>query len=123
MAADRLASRGVLIPATAAAASFGAITSIATGAHYHVNCNDHGLVDGGSTSDSAYHSRVEGGPCHASSSCSIGQFNTIIYYGAASVGFTCDQFVSGYGPECAGFARVALTGRFAEHRHDAHDPC
>ena len=112
--------------AAAAAFSFGAIVSFATAGHYHVNCNNHGLVHGGSTADSAYHARVESAPCWYPSRCDVGQWNNIIRYGTAGRGVTCDTFIYA-GPECAGLARVELGDVgvvvFNYHGHKAHSPC
>ncbi|HEV3001563.1 MAG TPA: hypothetical protein VGW75_12550 [Solirubrobacteraceae bacterium] len=115
--------RGVLLLATLAAFAFGAVIKVASASHYHTNCNGHGLVHGNSTSDSAYHSRVEGGPCQRTSRCDVGQFGNIVSYGGAAAGVTCDNFLSGYGPECYGNAWTRLTDAFDYHRHDAHSPC
>lgn len=123
MARKRL-SRGVLGLGAAAAFSFGAITNIATADHYHVNCNNHGLVHGSSTADSNYHSRVEGSPCVMASRCKVGQWGNNIREGWGTPGATCNIQLVGYGPECGGTADV-----FADkwgpsfHRHYAHNRC
>jgi len=111
----------VLVLVALAAFSFGAIVQVASAGHYHVNCNSHGFVHGGSNYDSAYHSRVEGLPCRDPSSCDVGQFGRRIKYGTSQQpGVTCDTFLTGYGPECDGNAWTELFTRFGYHRHDAH---
>lgn len=99
----------------------GAMTAVAPASHYHVNCNNHGLVHGSSTTDGWFHSRVEGTPCQRGSRCDVGQFSTIYYYGSAGAGVTCNQLLNA--TECAGNAWVRLNDAFAYHRHDAHSPC
>lgn len=118
-------SGGVLALAAAVAFSFGAIASVATADHYHVNCNNHGLVHGSSTADSNYHARVEGTPCYArhNSACIVRQWTNYITATYASAGVTCNAHAVGYGPECAGAADVELRGFFGEHRHYAHNRC
>lgn len=119
----RRTSRGLLTLAAAAAFSCGAITNIATADHYHVNCNNHGLVHGSSTSDSSYHARVEGTPCQGSSFCRVGQWDSALVERWASAGQTCNAHAYGYGPECVGFAEVSLHGHIYGHRHNAHNWC
>ena len=82
----------------------------------------HGLVHGGSLNDSAYHGRVESGPCSTSSRCAVGQYDNDVKYGYASAGQTCEVFLSGYGPECAG---AAWTEQFTSlwHKNKAHYWC
>lgn len=116
-------SRGVLVLAAAAAFSFGTITSIATGEHYHVNCNNHGLVHGSSTADSNYHARVEGTPCQEFSFCRANQWGTAVVERYASTGQTCNAHAYGYGPECAGSADVNMYRHIYGHRHYAHNRC
>lgn len=91
--------------------------------HFHVTCNNHGLVHGGSTFDGVYHSRVEGGPCIGESRCDTGFAGSIIIYGIASPGFTCDNIYNSPVAECKGNAWTRLDGHFVYHRHDAHSPC
>lgn len=116
-------SGALYVLAATPAVSFAAITSLETADHYHVNCNNHGLVHGSSTRDSAYHSRVESGPCQAYAACDVGQVSNIILRGSTNPGVTCDTFLSGYGPECDGFAKTGTDGPFVYHRHNAHNPC
>lgn len=117
-------SRGGLGFAAAVALSRGAITNIATADHYHVNCNNHGLVHGSSTADSNYHARVEGTPCRgAYAYCGVGQWGNLISEGWTGAGVTCNVHAYGYGPECGGTADVLLESRFSQHRHYAHNRC
>lgn len=119
-------SGGLLALGAAAAFSFGAITNIATADHYHVNCNNHGLVHGSSTVDSNYYARVEGTPCQGNTYCMTGQYNSGIYYQNAGPGVTCNAPAPGYGPECAGWAKVELLRsgpEFSYHQHYAHNRC
>lgn len=120
-------SRGVLGPAAAVALSLGAITNVATADHYHINCNNHGLVHGSSTADSNYHARVEGTPCRGAAYCTVGQWGNPLFDGyVPGNGTTCNVHAVGYGPECAGTADVEAfyaNGAFVLHRHYAHSRC
>lgn len=93
--------------------------------HFHVNCNGHGFVHGENTNDGSFFSRVDGGPCNHSSSCSLYQFSSFLGGAAASPGVTCNNWSRNYGnyQECPGWANVYLATRFDFHRHNAHNWC
>lgn len=97
----------------------------ATADHFHVNCNGHGFVHGEDTNDGSFFSRVDGGPCHNSSSCSLYQFSSFLGGAAAAAGYTCNNWSRNYGnyQECPGSASVELATRFDRHRHYAHNWC
>ena len=69
-----------------------AVTADATAAHYHVNCNGHGFVHGENTNDGSFFSRVEGTPCHNSSTCALYQYDSFIGSAAAAPGLTCNNW-------------------------------
>ena len=122
--------RGPLVLGVLASLSCGAITSVATADHYHVNCVNHGLVHGASTNDSAFHSRVEGSTYDCAwfpSRCDPGQWSNVFMYGNAGRGATCDTFAGNVGPECVGLSRTAKGDIgiyvFAYHAHWAHNRC
>lgn len=114
---------GLLVLAALGVAVLG-VTGAANAEHYHTNCNDHGLVHGSSTSDTAFHARVVGGPCQAVSYCYVGAYNVgyLATY-VASPGVTCDSFTQWQAAECGGYADTQLNGRFGWHRHYAHNWC
>lgn len=92
--------------------------------HYHVYCNENGMVHGGSTADSIYHGRVMGTPCQRGKYCGAGQFhNNAAAIGYGGPGVTCDVMLRQYGPECAGWGGGNIDGLMVWHEHQAHSPC
>jgi hypothetical protein len=106
--------------------SFGAITKVAVGEHWHSNCVAHGFVHGDSTTDGSFFSRVEAGCGSTSRRCEI--YNWGSFVGSISVGgttTTCNAWSRNYGDytECASTAHVYSSGVFNEHIHKAHNWC
>ena len=119
--------------AFSAAFAFSAAVHVASADHYHVFCNaggaaGHGFVHGGSTTDGAWHARVETGCGNTLKYCEAGSI------GQGSKGFTrslesaCDKLVYGTGylykdQECWGWAYLSQDARINPHYHYAHNRC
>lgn len=99
-------------------------SATASAGHYHNNCVDHGMVHGSSTTDGAWHARVEGGCGNpGTKSClvksSSGTTHYASYVGAGSTA-TCNQFSYGCCNEQTGYAQVGFVAVFSTHNHNAH---
>jgi hypothetical protein len=111
-----------------AAFAFGIVARGAVAGHYHTAgpCGaGNGMVQGSSTTDGAYHARVEmPSSCPPTEKlCAVYNYPQVgafaygdVYYG------TCNQFLQ-YTPECEGYAGVFYDAEFSMHNHFAHNSC
>lgn len=88
----------------------------------------HGFVHGGSTTDNAWHSRIELGCGRTLKHCEVGSVGGASKGYSQSIESTCDRL--GYGSayrfkdtECWGWAYVFQEGRINAHHHLPHNRC
>jgi hypothetical protein len=93
--------------------------------HYHTACVNHGFVHGSSTTDNAFHSRIEAG-C-GNPGLKRCRFNYIGGGGLSNydevptgVNLTCNFFSNNQWGELASTAEVLFEGVFSAHGHGAH---
>lgn len=114
---------GVALFCALAVSLYAAATAFA--AHYHTNCVGHGFVHGSSTTDNAFHARVEAGCGNpGSKNCVLRSTNGAIFIAshsiAAGVNQGCNAF-SNYGFwERSSKATVDFNGVFVSHDHFPH---
>lgn len=116
-----------------AAFAFGAAVRVAVADHYHVYCNaggaaGHGFVHGTSTTDNAWHARVELGCGATLKHCEGGSIGRGSKGYTQSIESTCDRLVYGStswskDQECWGWAFAQQSGRISGHNHWAHGRC
>lgn len=110
----------------ACAAAFAASVQVATAAHWHSNCVNHGILHGESSDDASFFSRVEAG-CSSNDQRTCDVYVSGSYVGGLSAtgSTTCSAWSRSYGwyTECAGSAVVSFSGVFGSHTHYAHSPC
>jgi hypothetical protein len=118
---------GVVLLALICAFSFGYIWKAATADPYHTTCVGHGIVQGASTTDGSFFSRIEAGCSAVYRYCGVGVSPSGIVgaqdaYGNTS---TCNAAARDYGSftECHGYADVYNQGIFSEHNHLAVNWC
>jgi hypothetical protein len=119
----------VVLLAAMTAFFFGAVIKVATADHYHTAgyCGaPNGLVHGSSTTDQAYHARIELGNCPPTHKyCAVynSQSGGALNY-AETYDSTCNAFTSWNGAaECHGYAVVDYEVVFGQHNHLAHNWC
>jgi hypothetical protein len=118
---------GVLVLAALCAFSFGMLVKAAVADPYHTTCVGHGIVQGASTTDGSFFSRVENGCSPTYRYCGIGVSGSGVVgsqeaYGGGS---TCSAWSFDFGDytECHGYADVYNAGIFSEHNHLASNWC
>jgi hypothetical protein len=94
--------------------------------HYHTTCVNHGFVHGSSTTDNAFHSRIEAGcgnpglkRCRFTFIDGGGlqpQYDQV----PAGVNVTCNLFSNNQWGESASLAEVLFEGVFSAHSHGSH---
>lgn len=131
--------KGLLLLALVAAFGFSAVVTTAVGAHFHDyacngNCSTgHGMVHGSSTTDNAFHSRVDSRPPNPGgfwAQCVLRRYpdqNVYIVGEKTSYGDLCNAFTNGGWYEQASIAKVhsydcggCSGSRIDEHGHLAH---
>jgi hypothetical protein len=118
---------GVLLLAALCAFSFAMLVKIAVADPYHTTCVGHGIVQGASTTDGSFFSRIETGCSATYRWCGLGVSPSGVVgaqeaYGNVS---TCSAAARDYGDftECHGYADVYNAGIFSEHNHLASNWC
>ncbi|MCW2985972.1 MAG: hypothetical protein JWR63_3542 [Conexibacter sp.] len=116
---------GLVLLALICAFSFGAIVKVALADSYHTTCVGHGFVEGGSTTDGSFFSRVDAGCGSSSRSCDIYSYNVLRGSQTTYGGTMCNAWSRDFGnyTECAGSARTSDPGVFADHFHYAPNWC
>lgn len=106
------------------AALFGPLLSPADAGHYQISgyCGSpHGLVHGSSTTDGAFHSRVEIGGCPPTYKvCSVGVIYSDFYVTDRSYQTTCNASYNHGGNEQEGIANTFYEAVFDPHGHRPH---
>src|ERR1044072_2628432 len=114
----------LLALAVLCAFSFGAIVRLAFTDDYHVNCVGHGFINGSSTSDGSFFSRVESGCGSGWRTCDI--YVSGWYIGGYTTnGGTCNAWSRTWGDftECRSTAHLSFPGVFSEHVHKSSNWC
>ncbi len=118
---------GVLLLAALCAFSFGMLVKVAVADPYHTTCVGHGIVQGASTTDGSFFSRIENGCSATYRYCGVGVspsgvVGSVEVYGNTT---TCNATARDYGDftECHGYADVYNSAIFSQHNHLASNWC
>ena len=111
--------------AAACTFSFGAIVEVALADDYHVTCTGHGFVNGASTTDGSFFSRVDTGCGPNSRLCDI--YVGGVFKGGLTVQSTstCNAWSRSYGDyqECNATSHTELQPYFSNHTHKSSNWC
>jgi hypothetical protein len=118
---------GVWLLTALCAFSFGWFFQVAAADPYHTTCVGHGLVQGASTTDGSFFSRVETGCSATYRYCGVGVSPSGIVGAQDQYGNTsnCNATARDYGDytECHGYANVYNAAVFSQHDHLASNWC
>jgi hypothetical protein len=105
------------------AVSFGAIVKLAFADDYHVTCVGHGFLNGASTTDGSFFSRVENGCGAGWRSCDL--YVSGVHLGGITSSGSCNAWSRTYGDytECHGTSHTEFTPYFNDHVHKSSNWC